>query len=153
MIKFDRLEKLYKDQKENRNALVFISIALVCFFATLIVSIIVSEIAMIVANGIGLGFSTASLIGIIISFKESEKAYLEEETKVLEELNREISEMLFNAMVEFDKAISNDIAKRKAVQEKAKAETEKPKEKKKAEPKAKAKPKAKAETKTTKKKN
>ena len=92
-------------------------------------------------------FLTAALIGIIISFKESRKAYLEEETRVLEELHRETSKMLFNAMVQLDKAISNDIAKRKADQEKAKAEAEKPKAKKKAEPKAKA------ETKTTKKKN
>ena len=147
MIKFDRLEKLGKDHKENRNALIFVSIALVSFIATLIVSIIFSEIAMIVVLGIGVGFLTAALIGIIISFKESRKAYLEEETRVLEELHRETSKMLFNAMVQLDKAISNDIAKRKADQEKAKAEAEKPKAKKKAEPKAKA------EIKTTKKKN
>lgn len=147
MIKFDRLEKLGKDHKENRNALIFVSIALVSFIATLIVSIIFSEIAMIVVLGIGVCFLTAALIGIIISFKESRKAYLEEETRVLEELHRETSKMLFNAMVQLDKAISNDIAKRKADQEKAKAEAEKPKAKKKAEPKAKA------EIKTTKKKN
>ena len=147
MIKFDRLEKLNKDYKENRNTLIFVSIVLASFIATLIVSIIFSEIAMIVVLGIGVGFLTAALIGIIIAFKESRKAYLEEETKVLEELHRETSKMLFNAMVELDKAISNDIAKRKAEQEKAKAEAEKPKAKKKAEPKAKA------ETKTTKKKN
>ena len=147
MIKFDRLEKLDKDYKENRNTLIFVSIILASFIATLIVSIIFSEIAMIVVLGIGVGFLTAALIGIIIAFKESRKAYLEEETKVLEELHRETSKMLFNAMVELDKTISNDIAKRKAEQEKAKAEAEKPKAKKKAEPKAKA------ETKTTKKKN
>lgn len=153
MIKFDRLEKLGKDHKENRNALIYVSIILVSFIATLVVSIIFSEIAMIVVLGIGVGFLTAALIGIIISFKESRKAYLEEETKVLAELHRETSKMLFNAMVELDKAISNDIAKRKAEQEKAKEQMksklaeEKPKEKKKAEPKAKA------ETKTTKKKN
>lgn len=147
MIKFDRLEKLDKDYKENRNALIYVSIILVSFIATLIVSIIFSEIAMIVILGIGVGFLTAALIGIILSFKESRKAYLEEKTRVLEELHRETSKMLFNAMVELDKAISNDIAKRKAEQEKAKAEAEKPKVKKKAEPKAKA------ETKTTKKKN
>lgn len=147
MIKFDRLEKLDKDHKENRNALIFVSIALVSFIATLIVSIIFSEIVVIVVVGSGVGFLTATLIGIIISFKESRKAYLEEETKVLVELHRETSKMLFNAMVELDKAISNYIAKRKAEQEKAKAEAEKPKTKKKADPKAKA------ETKTTKKKN
>lgn len=153
MIKFDRLEKLDKDHKENRNALIVVSIGLVSFIATLILSIIFSEIAMIVVLGIGVGFLTAALIGIIISFKESRKAYLEEETRVLEELHRETSKMFFNAMVELDKAISNDIAKRKAEQEKAKEQMksklaeEKPKAKKKAEPKAKA------ETKTTKKKN
>ena len=147
MIKVDRLEKLNKGYKENRNTLIFVSIILASFIATLIVSIIFSEIAMIVVLGIGVGFLTAALIGIIIAFKESRKAYLEEETKVLEELDREIGKMVFNAMAELDKAISNDIAKRKAEQEKAKAEAEKPKAKKKAEPKAKA------ETKTTKKKN
>lgn len=146
MIKFDRLEKLDKDHKENRNALICVSIALVSFIATLVVSIIFSEIAMIVVLGVGVGFLTAALIGIILSFHESRKAYLEEETKVLEELHREASKMIFNAMIELDK-VSNDIAKRMAEQEKAKAEAEKPKAKKKAEPKAKA------ETKTTKKKN
>lgn len=146
MIKFDRLEKLSRDYKENKNALICVCIALVSFISTLIVSIIYNEIAMIVVLGIGVGFLTAALIGIVICFKESRKAYIEEETRVLEELHRETSKMLFNAMVELDKAISNDIAKRKAEQEKAKAEAEKPKAKKKAEPK-------KAEPKTTKKKN
>ena len=136
MIKFDRLEQLGKDHKENRNALIFVSIALVVFVAMLIESIIFSYIALIVVGGIGVGFLANALIGTIISFKESRKAYLEEETKVLTEIYRETIEMLTDAVVELDKEISNGIAKRKA--EKEKAEAEKLKAKKKAEPKAKA---------------
>ena len=147
MIKFDRLEKLDKEYKKKRTELIFVSITLVLFIATLIANIIFREITTIAFIGFGVGFLTVALIEIIISFKESRNTYLEEETKVLSELHREQRKMLFNAIAELDKAISNEIAKRKAEQEKAKAEAEKPKEKKKAEPKAKA------ETKTTKKKN
>lgn len=149
MIKFDKLEKIYKDKKENTFWLILIIITAVVDISMFIVNLITGNIFGIATTGVFMGVLGA-LITVLATMRTSiNKAYKEEQAKIELETFLESQKILMSAFEQLDKKLKEKrkLAKEKAEQEKANAETEKPKEKKKAEPKAKA------ETKTTKKKN
>ena len=131
MVDFDKLEELEKGYKQDLLFLIGAIILLSLSVATLVISIVFKEIAICCAFGLITGLLIFALIGSIFSFKESRKAYLEEERKVFEKIHREMAEMFLTAIVEIDKAISKDIERIKLEADKAKAENKKPNTKKK----------------------
>lgn len=149
MIKFDKLEKIYKDKKETTFWLIVNIIVAVFDISMFIVNLIAGNTIGIATTGVFIGVLGALITALAIMQTSINKAYKEELAKIELETFVESQKILMSAFEQLDKKLkeTRKLAKEKAGQEKAKAETEKPKAKKKAEPKAKA------ETKTTKKKN
>jgi F0F1-type ATP synthase membrane subunit b/b' len=152
MIKFDKLEEIYKDKKRNAILLMINIFVFALDLAMFIINIVRENICGIAVTGVFVGMLAFIIIWLVITQVAINKAYKEEQAKIELETFLESQKILMSAMSaveQLDKELKEKrkLAKEKAEQEKAKAEAEKPKEKKKAEPKAKA------ETKTTKKKN
>lgn len=149
MIKFDKLEEIYKDKKRNAILLMINILVFALDVAMFIINIVRGNIWGLALTGVFVGMLAVIIIGLAITQVAINKAYKEEQAKIELEAFVESQKILMSAFEQLDKELKEKrkLAKEKAEQEKAKAETEKPKEKKKAEPKAKA------ETKTTKKKN
>lgn len=149
MIKFDKLEKIYKDKKETTFWLILNIILAVFDISMFIVYLITGNIVGIATTGVFIGVFGALITALAIMQTSINKAYKEEQAKIEFETFVESQKILMSAFEQLDKKLKEkrSLAKEKEEQEKAKAEAEKPKAKKNAEPKAKA------ETKTTKKKN
>lgn len=149
MIKFDKLEEIYKDKKRNAILLMINIIVFALDVAMFVINIIRGNLCGTALTGVFVGMLAFTIIGLIITQVAINKAYKEEQAKIELETFVESQKILMSAFEQLDKELKEKrkLAKEKAEQEKAKAEAEKPKAKKKAEPKAKA------ETKTTKKKN
>lgn len=150
MIKFDRLEKLYKDKKETTFWLIASIIVAVFDISMFVVYLITGNIVGIATTGVFIGAFGVLITALAIVQTSINKAYKEEQAKIELETFLESQKILMSAMSAIEQLDKELEEKRKLAKEKAgqeKAETEKPKAKKKAEPKAKA------ETKTTKKKN
>lgn len=151
MIKFDKLEEIYKDKKENAILLMLNIILFALEVAMLILNIVNKNICGIAVSGVFVGMVVFVIIWLVIIRVAINKVYKEEQEKIELETFLESQKILMSAMSaieQLDKELKEKrkLAKEKAEQEKAKAEAEKAKRKK-------AEPKAKAETKTTKKKN
>lgn len=149
MIKFDKLEEIYKDKKRNAILLMINILVFALDVAMFVINIVRENIRGVALNGVLVGMLAFIIIGLVITQVAINKKYKEEQAKIELETFVESQKILMSAFEQLDKKLkeTRKLAKEKAGQEKAKAETEKPKAKKKAEPKAKA------ETKTTKKKN
>ena len=149
MIKFDKLEEIYKDKKRNAILLMIGILLFALDVALFVISIVRGNTWRIALNGVLVGMVAFTIIGLVITQVAINKKYKEEQAKIELETFLESQKILMSAFEQIDKELKEKrkLAKEKAEQEKAKVGTEKPKAKKKAEPKAKA------ETKTTKKKN
>ena len=133
MIKFDKLEEIYKDKKLDAILLTISILVFALIVAVFIINIVRGNICGVALSGVFIGLLAFLIFGFAITLVDLNKAYKEEQAKIEIETLLESHKILMKLR----------LAKEKAEQEKAKAETEKPKGKRKAEPKAKA------ETKTT----
>ena len=149
MIKFDKLEEIYKDKKRNAILLMINILVFALDVAMFVINIVRVNLYGVALTGVLVGMLAFIIIGLVITQVAIKKTYKEEQAKIELETFLESQKILMSAFEQLDKKLKEKtrLAKEKAEQEKAKAETEKPKAKKKVEPKAKA------ETKTTKKKN
>lgn len=133
-VKFDRLDKLKEELKEDKTGIVVTSITLAVFIGMLVCSVIFSIFALTVTFGVGVGMLMNVLIVCICSYSKTKAEFKKELMLVELAMLEETQKFLLETLAEMEKEFSERKAKTVPLQEE-KAETvkeaEQPKEVKK----------------------
>ena len=121
-VKFDRLDKLKEELKEDKTGVVVTSITLAVFIGMLVCSIVFNILALTITFGVGVGMLMNVLIVCICSYSKTKAEFKKELMLVELAMLEETQKFLLETLAEMEKEFSERKAKTVPLQEE-KAET------------------------------